>query len=93
MTTERPRYWRRLYTAMALVGAGMGVLLVLGLLPATPQRITAWIRNADNRLVALLVPILGGALVGLVLTATAHVGVLWQLRRRSRFEDKNGGNL
>ena len=72
--------WRRLYAAAALAGAGVGVLLALGLLPATPHQVTAWIRRVDNK---VLVPVISGALVGLTLTAVAHLGVRWQLRGHS----------
>jgi hypothetical protein len=75
--------WRRLYAAAALAGAGVGLLVVLGTLPATPHQVTTWIRGVD-RLVAWLVCLTGGALVGLALTAVAHLGVTWQLRRRSK---------
>ncbi len=75
--------WRRLYAAAALAGAGVGVLLALGLLPATPHQVTAWIRRVDNKVVAVLVPVISGALVGLTLTAVAHLGVRWQLRGHS----------
>lgn len=83
MTFDEPFSWPRLYAAAAGAGAAVGVLLVLGLLPATPPQVTTWLRGADNKLLALLVPIVGGALMGLALTAVAHLGVRWQLRRRS----------
>jgi hypothetical protein len=75
--------WRHLYAAAALAGAGVGLLVVLEALPATPHQVTTWIRGAD-KLVAWLVSLTGGALVGLALTAVAHLGVIWQLRRRSK---------
>ena len=75
--------WRHLYAAAALAGAGVGLLVVLGALPAIPHQLTAWIRGAD-KLMAWLVSLTGGALVGLALTAVAHLGVIWQLRRRSK---------
>ena len=83
MTLGEPLEWRWLYAATTLAGAAVGILLVLGLLPAVPHQVTTWMRTLDNKLVALLVPVLGGALMGLALTAVAHVGVRWQLRRRS----------
>jgi hypothetical protein len=75
--------WRSLYAAVALAGAGVGVLLVLGLLPAIPPQVTTWMHTLDGEL-AVLVPILGGALVGLALAAVAHLGVVWQLHQRSK---------
>ena len=75
--------WRHLYAAAALAGAGVGLLVVLGVLPAIPHQLTTWFRDTD-KLVAWLVSLTGGALVGLALTAVAHLGVIWQLRRRSK---------
>ena len=75
--------WRHLYAGAALAGIGVGLLVVLGALPATPNRITTWILGAD-KLVAWLVSLIGGGLVGLALTAVAHLGIIWQLRRRSK---------
>jgi hypothetical protein len=75
--------WRLLYAAAFLAGAGLGLLVVLGALPAIPHQVTTWIRSSDKFL-ALLVLVIGGALVGLTLTAVAHLGVTWQLRRRSK---------
>jgi hypothetical protein len=72
-----------MYAAAALVGAGAGLFVVLGLFPATPPQVTAWIRGLENEFLALLVILLGGALIGLALAAVAHLGVVWQLRRRS----------
>jgi len=69
---------------VALAGAALGLLVVLGLLPAIPPQVTAWLESFDNKAVAVLVTILGGALIGLALTAVAHLGVRWQLRQRSR---------
>jgi hypothetical protein len=73
-----------LYAAAALAGTGVGVLLVLGLLPAIPPQVTAWIRGVDDKVLAVLVPIVSGALMGLVLAAVAHLGVVWQLRWRGK---------
>lgn len=75
--------WRHLYAAAALAGAAVGLLVVLGALPAIPRQLTTWIRAAD-KLVAWLVSLTGGALVGLALTAVAHLGVIWQLRRSAK---------
>ncbi|HYF40531.1 MAG TPA: hypothetical protein VD930_12630 [Gemmatimonadales bacterium] len=83
MTSVQPFRWSRLYKAAALAGALAGLAVVLGLFPATPPQVTAWIRNFDNELAALTATMLAGAIVGLLLTAVAHLGVSWQLRRRS----------
>jgi hypothetical protein len=64
-----------------LAGATLGVLLALGALPAVPQQVTTWVRSADNKVVPLLALVAGGALIGLSVTAVAHVGIRWQLRR------------
>jgi hypothetical protein len=79
-----PFNWGRLYAAATLAGAGVGVLLVLGLLPAIPPQVTTWIRGVDDNVLAVLVPVIGGALIGLALTAVAHIGVAWQLCRRGK---------
>jgi hypothetical protein len=76
--------WGRLYAAATVAGAGLGVLLVLGLLPAIPHQVTTWMRGVDDKLVVLLVPVVGGGLMGLALAAVAHLGVRWQLRRRAK---------
>jgi len=78
-----PVKWRRLYASAALAGAGAGLFVVLGLFPATPPQVTAWIRGFENEAVALLLILIGGALMGLALAAVAHLGVTLQLRRRS----------
>ncbi len=75
--------WRHLYAGAFLAGAGIGLLVVLGAFPATPHQVTTWIRGLD-RLVALFVCVMGGALAGLALAAVAHLGVTWQLRRRTK---------
>ena len=82
MIFDEPIRWRRLYAAAALAGALAGLLVVLGVFPATPPQVTAWIRSFDNESVALLLTVISGALIGLALTAVAHLGVRWQLRRR-----------
>jgi hypothetical protein len=46
--------------------------------------VTGWIRGVDNKVLAVLVPIVSGALLGLALAAVAHLGVIWQLRRRGK---------
>jgi hypothetical protein len=81
--TGEPLKWGWLYTAAVLAGAGAGLFVVLGLFPATPPQLTAWIRGFENEIVALLLILLAGALIGLALAAVAHLGVIWQLRRRS----------
>jgi hypothetical protein len=62
--------WPRLYAMAALLGAGFGLLLSLGLLPSSPD----W---------PAVVTIAGGAAMGLLLAAAAHCGVRRQLRHRS----------
>ena len=76
--------WPRLYTGAAVAGAGVGLLVALEALPAIPLQVTAWVRSFDNKLVALLLPLTGGALFGLALAAVAQLGVVLQLRRRSK---------
>jgi hypothetical protein len=76
--------WRQLYVAATLAGAGLGVLLFVGALPAVPHRLTTWIDSVNNRAVALLVSVAGGAVIGCALAAIAHLGVRWQLRQRSK---------
>ena len=83
MSIEEPFRWHRLYTAAALAGAGAGLLVALGIFPATPPQLTAWVRSFDDELIGLVATMLSGAVIGLALTAVAHLGVRWQLRRRS----------
>jgi hypothetical protein len=78
-----PLKWHRLYAAAALAGAGAGLFVVLGLFPATPPQVTAWIQGFENEAVAWLLILVAGALIGLALAAVAHIGVTLQLRRRS----------
>jgi hypothetical protein len=82
---NQPLNWRRLYAAATLVGAGLGVLLVLGIIPKIPDRLAPWTRGVDHA-VAMLMIVLGCAVVALALAAVAHLGVHWQLRRRSKAE-------
>jgi hypothetical protein len=77
--------WGRLYAAATLAGACVGIMVLLGLLPSIPEQLTNWIRSVDPE-VAGLTLVLGGALIGFTLTAVAHVGVRWQLSRRSRID-------
>jgi hypothetical protein len=57
---------------------------VLGVLPAVPHQLTTWMGSVDDKVVVVLTLVVGGALMGLALAAIAHLGVLWQLGRRSR---------
>ena len=75
--------WRWLYAGAACAGAGAGLFVVLGLFPATPPQVTAWVRGFGNEVGALLLILVIGALIGLALAAVAHLGVTWQLRRGS----------
>ena len=85
LSGDEPIKWRRLYAAATLAGAGLGILVVLGALPETPPQLTAWMRSVDHE-VAVLAVIAGGAAIGFALAAVGHLGVSWQLRRRSRFD-------
>jgi hypothetical protein len=82
-----PLHWGRLYAAATLAGAGLGLLVALEALPYIPPQLTAWMRRVSDPVAAAVV-VLGGALVGLVLAAVAHLGVHWQLRQR-RMSDAN----
>jgi len=75
--------WPRLYSTAVLLGAGFGLLLSLGGLPSAPEWPAGWGMDPTSRWTAIVVPVAGGALVGLVLAAAAHLGVRYQLRRRS----------
>jgi len=83
MEEDTARSWRHLYAAASLAGAGLGLLVALGALPAIPRQVTAWIDSFDTKWVAVLVSLTTGALFGLAFAAVAHLGVTWQLRRRS----------
>jgi hypothetical protein len=83
MKEDTARSWRQLYAAASLAGAALGILVALGALPAIPQQVTAWIQSFDTTWIAVLVSLTYGALLGLALAAIAHLGVNWQLRRRS----------
>jgi len=76
--------WPRLYSSAALTGAAFGLLLSIGALPSAPDWPADWGAEAMGSVAALLVPVAGGAVVGLVLAAAAHLGVRYQLRRRSK---------
>lgn len=82
MLDERTN-WPRLYATAALLGAGFGLLLSLGALPSAPDWPTGWGMDSPGRMAMIVVPIAGGAVVGLVLAAAAHLGVRIQLRRRN----------
>ena len=77
--------WGRLYAAVTLAGACLGLLVVLRLLPSIPPQLTSWMRTVDSEL-AILTLVLGGALIGFTLTAVAHLGIRWQLHQRSRID-------
>ena len=70
MRDERTN-WPGLYAIGGLLGAVFGLLGSLGILPSAPD----W---------PALVSIAGGAIMGLILAAAAHLGVTLQLRRRAR---------
>jgi hypothetical protein len=76
--------WPRLYAIAVLLGAGFGLLLSLGILPSAPTWPAGWGMDATSRWSSIVIPVAGGALVGLALVAAAHLGVRFQLRRRSR---------
>jgi hypothetical protein len=76
--------WPRLYAMAVLLGAGFGLLLSLGILPSAPAWPDGWSTDATSRWSSIVIPAAGGALIGLVLAAAAHLGVRLQLRRRSR---------
>jgi len=75
--------WPRLYAIAILLGAGFGLLLSLGFLPYAPNWPGEWGMDPTSPLVTLIVPVAGGALVGLVLAAAAHLGVHYQVSRRA----------
>jgi hypothetical protein len=80
---ERRTRWPTLYATGLLAGAGVGLLLSLAGSPAAPDWPTDWSVNETSRWNAIVYPVAGGAVVGLLLAAAAHVGMLLQLRRRS----------
>jgi hypothetical protein len=82
MLDERTN-WPRLYATAVLLGAGFGLLLSLGVLPSAPEWPGQWGADPTSRIVTIVLPVTGGAVVGLVLAAAAHIGVRFQLRRRS----------
>jgi len=82
MLDERTN-WPGLYASAVLLGGGFGLFLSLGMLPSAPDWPSEWGVEPTNRMLTIVVPVVGGALVGLVLAAAAHIGVRYQLRRRS----------
>ena len=74
--------WPRLYLTAILAGAGLGLLVWLGLLPDIPDQLTSWLGSMNGG-VALAVMLAGGAAIGAGLAGLAHLGVRWQLRRRT----------
>jgi Na+/H+ antiporter NhaA len=81
MLDERTN-WPQLYSVAVLLGAGFGLLLSLGALPSAPDWPGEWSVDRTSRIATIVLPVAGGALVGLVLAAAAHFGVRLQLRRR-----------
>ncbi|MGH7580833.1 MAG: hypothetical protein ACREM9_11715 [Gemmatimonadales bacterium] len=75
--------WPGLYATAVVLGAGLGLLLSLGVLPSAPDWPAGWGMDPTSRWTVIVVPVAGGALLGLVLAAAAHLGVRFQLRRRS----------
>ena len=73
--------WPRLYALAVLLGAGFGILLSIGVLPSAPDWPAEWDLVPTGRMASIVVPVAGGALVGLGLAGVAHLGVRYQLRR------------
>jgi hypothetical protein len=80
---ERRTRWPRLYATGILAGAGVGLFLSLAGSPAAPDWPGDWSANETSRWNAIVYPIAGGVVVGLILAAAAHLGAILQLRRRS----------
>jgi hypothetical protein len=76
--------WPRLYSLAALIGAGAGLLLSLGGLPSAPDWPAGWGMETTSSIATFVIPVAGGALLGVALAAAAHLGVRYQLRRRSK---------
>lgn len=68
--------WGQLYLIAAAVGGLFGILVALGFLPVA--------NGPNDPFAGRLLSVAGGVATGLVLAAVAHLGVRWQLRRRSR---------
>lgn len=80
---EQPTNWRQLYSMAVILGAGFGLLLSVGGVPSAPDWPADWGSTTTSPLAGVLIPVAGGALVGLILAGAAHLGVRYQLRRRS----------
>jgi hypothetical protein len=87
MGEDTARSWRHLYAAGAIAGAALGLLVALGALPAIPHQVTAWIDSFGTKWGAVLASLTAGTLFGLAFAGIAHLGVNWQLRRRSKTGD------
>jgi hypothetical protein len=81
---DRITSWPRLYATAALAGAAAGFLLGMGALPSAPDWPDYWETGMRSGIAALLVPLAGGSLIGLLLAGAAHLAVRTQLRRDSR---------
>jgi hypothetical protein len=68
--------WAQLYGIAAAIGGLFGLLVALGLLPVADGR--------GDPFAGRLLAVAGGVAVGVLLAAVAHLGVRWQLRRRTR---------
>ena len=73
--------WPRLYGTAALVGGGFGLLLSLGALPFAAEWPVGWGAEGIGPIGEILVPMVGGALVGVFFAGAAHLGITYQLRR------------
>jgi hypothetical protein len=80
--TDENTNWPRLYGVAGLIGAGFGLLLGLGALPFAPDS-RSWGLEEMGPAGSLLLTVLVGGLVGVLLAGAAHLGVTYQLRRRS----------
>ena len=76
--------WPRLYALAVLLGAGLGLFLSLAASPSAPDWPAEWRVAGTSRILSIVVPVAGGALMGLILAGAAHLGVTLQLRRRSK---------
>ena len=79
---EEGTNWPRLYALAVLLGAGLGLFLSLAAPPSAPDWPAEWRVGATGPILSIIVPVAGGALVGLVLAAASHAGVRIHLRRR-----------
>ena len=83
MQDERTN-WPRLYALAVLLGAGFGLFLSFAAPSSAPDWPAEWEAHTSSRMLTIGVPVAGGAMMGLVLAAAAHLGVTFQLRRRSK---------